>query len=79
MVTENATIASGRRDAATDALKIPPHSIEAEQSVLGGLMLFMAVDATMSNGFAESWYYFLFGGLAFVMYFLRRRMRLKQR
>ena len=47
--------------------------------VLGGLMLFMAVDATMSNGFAESLYYFLFGGLAFVMYFLRRRMRLKQR
>jgi replicative DNA helicase len=39
MVTENATITSGRRDAATDALKIPPHSIEAEQSVLGGLML----------------------------------------
>ncbi len=27
------------RDAATEALKVPPHSIEAEQSVLGGLML----------------------------------------
>ncbi|MFP6681719.1 MAG: replicative DNA helicase, partial [Gammaproteobacteria bacterium] len=27
------------RDTSTDALKIPPHSIEAEQSVLGGLML----------------------------------------
>ncbi|MGR8918748.1 MAG: replicative DNA helicase [Gammaproteobacteria bacterium] len=26
-------------DTATDALKVPPHSIEAEQSVLGGLML----------------------------------------
>ena len=26
-------------DAATDALKTPPHSIEAEQAVLGGLML----------------------------------------
>ncbi len=26
-------------DAAMDALKVPPHSIEAEQSVLGGLML----------------------------------------
>ncbi len=26
-------------DAATSALKVPPHSIEAEQSVLGGLML----------------------------------------
>lgn len=28
-----------RRDAQTEALKLPPHSIEAEQSVLGGLML----------------------------------------
>lgn len=28
-----------RRDLATEALKVPPHSIEAEQSVLGGLML----------------------------------------
>lgn len=27
------------RDMATEALKVPPHSIEAEQSVLGGLML----------------------------------------
>ncbi len=26
-------------DAATEALKVPPHSIEAEQSVLGGLMI----------------------------------------
>jgi replicative DNA helicase len=26
-------------DAALDALKVPPHSIEAEQAVLGGLML----------------------------------------
>ncbi len=27
------------KDTATEALKVPPHSIEAEQSVLGGLML----------------------------------------
>jgi replicative DNA helicase len=27
------------RDTATEALKVPPHSVEAEQSVLGGLML----------------------------------------
>jgi replicative DNA helicase len=27
------------KDIATEALKVPPHSIEAEQSVLGGLML----------------------------------------
>ena len=26
-------------DPQVDALKLPPHSIEAEQSVLGGLML----------------------------------------
>jgi hypothetical protein len=47
--------------------------------VLGGLMLFMAVDATMSSGIGESWYYFLFSVLAFAMYFLRRRMRLNRR
>jgi replicative DNA helicase len=28
-----------RKDLATEALRIPPHSIEAEQAVLGGLML----------------------------------------
>ncbi len=28
-----------RKDPATEALKVPPHSIDAEQSVLGGLML----------------------------------------
>ena len=27
------------KDTATEALKVPPHSIEAEQSVLGGLLL----------------------------------------
>lgn len=32
-------VSTTRRDLATEALKIPPHSIEAEQSVLGGLML----------------------------------------
>ena len=30
---------SSRADAATEALKLPPHSIEAEQAVLGGLMI----------------------------------------
>ena len=34
------TVLSNRpADIATAALKVPPHSIEAEQSVLGGLML----------------------------------------
>jgi len=32
-------ISLNAHDAATAALKVPPHSIEAEQSVLGGLML----------------------------------------
>ena len=47
--------------------------------VLGGLMLFMAVDASLDGGLGTSWYYFLFSALAFVMYFLRRRMRLNNR
>jgi hypothetical protein len=46
--------------------------------VLGGLMLFMAVDVTMSSGMNDSWYYFLFSILAFGMYLLRRNMRLKR-
>jgi replicative DNA helicase len=33
------TAVSDRRPSAAAALKVPPHSIEAEQSVLGGLML----------------------------------------
>ena len=47
--------------------------------VLGGLMLFMAVDVTMSNGIADSWFYYLFSMLAFMMYYLRRRMRINRR
>ncbi len=31
--------APSSRDTTTQALKVPPHSIEAEQSILGGLML----------------------------------------
>jgi hypothetical protein len=46
--------------------------------VLGGLMLFIAVDVTMSSGIGDSWYYFLFSILAFGMYLLRRNMRLKR-
>jgi hypothetical protein len=47
--------------------------------VLGGVLLFMAVDLLLESGLGESWYYFLFSLLAFAMYFWRRRMRLKQR
>ena len=36
---ELAPAASNRHDAVTESLKIPPHSIEAEQSALGGLMI----------------------------------------
>ena len=46
--------------------------------VLGGLMLFMAVDVSISSGISESWYYFLFSILAFGMYLLRRNMRIKR-
>ena len=38
MAVENAAVRMPA-DMALDALKVPPHSIEAEQSVLGGLML----------------------------------------
>jgi hypothetical protein len=47
--------------------------------VLGGLLLFIAVDDTLSNGFSSSWYYYLFSIAAFVMYALRRRMRFSNR
>ncbi|MBV7317064.1 replicative DNA helicase [Shewanella sp. NIFS-20-20] len=40
MSQQNAFKPKGKqRDAQLDALKLPPHSLEAEQSVLGGLML----------------------------------------
>lgn len=39
MASDNAILAGELRNTATDSLKVPPHSIEAEQSVLGGLML----------------------------------------
>lgn len=47
--------------------------------VLGGLMLFIAVDLLLDSGLRESWYYFLFSFLAFAMYFMRRRQRLTRR
>lgn len=36
---EDITYPDSYKDTATEALKVPPHSLEAEQSVLGGLML----------------------------------------
>jgi len=47
--------------------------------VLGGLMLFMAVDLLLDSGLGDSWYYFLFSLFAFAMYFLRRRSRITHR
>jgi len=47
--------------------------------VLGGLMLFMAVDLLLDSGLGDSWYYFLFSFLAFAMYFMRRRQRISRR
>ena len=47
--------------------------------VLGGLMLFMAIDLLLESGLGDSWYYFLFSFLAFAMYFLRRRSRITRR
>jgi hypothetical protein len=47
--------------------------------VLGGLMLFMAVDLLLESGLGDSWYYFLFSLLAFAMYFFRRRSRITHR
>lgn len=45
--------------------------------VLGGLLLFIAIDVVRESGFGESWYYFLFSLLAFAMYLYRRSGRLK--
>jgi hypothetical protein len=53
--------------------------LEVVWFVLGGLLLVMAVNVTLSVSLAESWPYFLLSVLAFAMYYLRRRMRLKQR
>jgi replicative DNA helicase len=39
MTVEDMTYPDSYKDTATESLKIPPHSVEAEQSVLGGLML----------------------------------------
>ncbi len=45
------------RDEATEALKVPPHSIEAEQSVLGGLMLDNTAWERMADLVAEGDFY----------------------
>ncbi len=44
-------------DKATESLKIPPHSIEAEQSVLGGLMLDNAAWSMIADRITEKDFY----------------------
>ena len=46
-----------RKDAATEALRAPPHSLEAEQSVLGGLMLDNATWDQVADRLDESDFY----------------------
>jgi len=45
------------RDAAAEALRVPPHSIEAEQAVLGGLMLDNSAWDSVADRLAESDFY----------------------
>jgi len=44
-------------DAQLDAIKLPPHSIEAEQSVLGGLLLENSAWDRIADVIAESDFY----------------------
>ncbi|MCX4187227.1 replicative DNA helicase [Methylophaga sp. OBS4] len=45
------------KDTATEALKVPPHSVEAEQSVLGGLMLDNAAWEQVADVLVEQDFY----------------------
>ncbi len=53
--------------------------LEVVWFVLGGLMFYIAVDMTLSDGFSGSWYYYLLSILAMLMYYFRRRMRITRR
>ncbi|HRX59727.1 MAG TPA: replicative DNA helicase [Candidatus Competibacter sp.] len=46
-----------RKDAAAEALRVPPHSLEAEQAVLGGLMLDNATWDQIADRLDESDFY----------------------
>ena len=46
-----------RKDAAAEALRVPPHSLEAEQAVLGGLMLDNATWDQVADRLDESDFY----------------------
>lgn len=47
--------------------------------VMGGLLLFIGIDATIDAGIGESWYYLAFSVLSFIMYYRRRRIRLSEK
>jgi len=47
--------------------------------IIGGLILFIAIEYSLDNGFFNSWYYYLFSILAFTMYYLRRKSRLSKK
>lgn len=47
--------------------------------VMGGLLLFMAVDVNLNAGLNNSWYYYLLSVLSFFMYARRRKMRMNAR
>ncbi|WP_292750075.1 DnaB-like helicase N-terminal domain-containing protein, partial [Methylophaga sp. UBA3593] len=60
------------QDSATQALKVPPHSVEAEQSVLGGLMLDNSAWEQVSDLLVEQDFYrhdhqLIFRGIAELM------------
>ncbi len=52
-----ALLDSRDRDAATASLRVPPHSIEAEQAVLGGLMIDNTAWETVSDRLTDSDFY----------------------
>jgi len=45
--------------------------------VMGGLFLFIGVESTIDNGFSESWHFLLLALLALIMYYRRRRIRIR--
>ncbi|MBN1133038.1 MAG: hypothetical protein JXR52_12955 [Bacteroidales bacterium] len=46
--------------------------------IIGGLLLFIAVDKSMDSGLRESWYYYLLAFMALAMYLIRRKTRLSK-
>lgn len=69
---EQITYPESYQDSATQALKVPPHSVEAEQSVLGGLMLDNSAWEQVSDLLVEQDFYrhdhqLIFRGIAELM------------